>query len=139
MLMIVEVHVNLTLADERLQKDILALQFWFHDMELTINTRKTKLFHMRSPHLNPNIDIRVHDDDIVIGICDTRIEVVKSMRYVGAVVDNRVLQDGHPRDISVKLRYFSSCSYLLGMVLWRVLKLIYCGLVQSVITYGLTV
>lgn len=137
-------HLDVKVANFRLQKDFINLQKWAHDKGLVINHSKTKLLVIkRSNEINRNLKIIFHTHQCLhwnqIGCkCNDTIEIVESHKYLGLIFNHKMSWDEQFISINKKLRQFIVTFYRLkNLVSSETLKMIYFGLVESTISYGL--
>ncbi|GJQ69642.1 hypothetical protein Trydic_g2978 [Trypoxylus dichotomus] len=149
--LILAVHKDIKKAEQMLLREFHRFQLWAHQKDLLINTSKTKLMHVASPHSGVDCDLKltVHDTDCLHMEdtnhnrnceCDNIIELVHRQKYLGIYIDSRFLWDVHIGEIGKKLSYFANCFYYLSEFVPRnVLRIIYHSLVESVLSYGITI
>ncbi|GJQ84432.1 hypothetical protein Trydic_g15651 [Trypoxylus dichotomus] len=149
--LILAVHKDIKKAEQMLLREFHRFQLWAHQKDLLINTSKTKLMHVASPHSGVDCDLKltVHDTDCLHMEdtnhnrnceCDNIIELVHRQKYLGIYIDSRFLWDVHIGEIGKKLSYFANCFYYLSDFVPRnVLRIIYHSLVESVLSYGITI
>lgn len=150
--LILAIHKDLRHAEDMLLKDFYKFQLWAHDKELLINTSKTKLMHIASPHSVGKCDLKlvVHssrclhinnkNDTTHQCNCSGIVELVNKQKYLGIYIDSRFLWDYHIMEIGKKLNYFAGCFYYLqDLVPTKVLITIYHSLVESILSYGITI
>lgn len=133
-------------AERLLQEDFNVLQRWIHDNKLIINDRKTKILCIKTPkrkdepvhiqcHNNTCLHNGVRDNNMCN--CPELVEVLK-FKYLGMYVDNKFNWNVQVEDICKKLRACAAQFYKLKFILdYRQLKMVYCGLVQSIVRYGI--
>ena len=91
---LVVAHEDLQIAERLLQKDYNRIQKFYHDSSISENQAKTKLLHIRSPHLQFLTEPKIlsHSFDCLhVSIADTchckAVETVDEHVYLGIVVD----------------------------------------------------
>lgn len=149
--LILSVHRDLNVAVGTLRRELYAFQLWAHDKELSINSKKTKILYVSSTHSRSTcgINIILHKNDCLhknyktLSVecdCNAVIEVVGVHRYLGLIFDDRFLWDHHIEDIRKRMRYFAGCFYYLKDIIPKnTLLIIYRSLVESIMSYGITV
>ena len=106
---------NVEHAIEIMLKQIKVAAKWNHDNGLIINAIKTKVMHIRPPHLlQLNIDLIFHNYEclhrraknlnITNDISNTNIELVEIYKYLGVYVDNKFKWKTHLIYLQKKLR-----------------------------------
>lgn len=139
-------HNDKNEAMKKLQEDFNTVQKWFHDNKLIINEKKTKLLCIRTPKrkLEP-IYIQCHNNtclhnglrDNAVCLCSV-LEEVTQFKYLGLYIDNKFSWDVQVEDVNKKLRACAAQFFKLKYILdYKNLKMVYCGLVQSVMKYGI--
>lgn len=138
-------HEELYIAIKLMQHDFFSLQKWSHDAGLIINSKKTKLMHIRSPHAKYNITpiIKSHTFECIHNYsqsckCET-IELVQTYVYLGITVDTHMKWDTHVSNICKRLRAIAGRIYKIKYFMpISTLKIIYLSLAESTIRYGIT-
>lgn len=132
-------------AGELLQHDFSMLSKWCHDSGLVLNVDKTKLLHIRSPHLKHssfnNIIAHNHNCLHASGTqCKCPyIEIVTSHTYLGLIIDSKLNWSHHIEHVCNKLRQFlANIIMLKDRIPYKVKLMLYNSLVESYIQYGLT-
>ena len=128
-----------------MQKTYNTMTKYAHDKKLTINNKKTKIMHIRSPqYTTREIKIKIHDTKCLhkhIPLdckCTQHMENVQQYRYLGITIDTKFKFDIHIDNVCKRLRTCSYYIYYLGnYVDYRTLKIIYSALVESIIRYGI--
>lgn len=145
-LALVVAHISLLLAQNIMQHNFNLLMKWSHDMSLVINIKKTKLMHIKSPHIpSGQITLIAHSPLCLHGpidssqcTCAEQIEQVEEYKYLGVKIDSRFKFDVHIDYLSARLR---SCSYTLFHLRRFLdesgLKIIYTSLFEQLIRYGI--
>ena len=144
---IVVSHESLDVAESIMQNNFNLITQWSHDMRLTINTSKTKVLHIHSPHYPSRpISIISHSQRCIHTnlkfslpcTCTDKLEMVTQFKYLGVTVDSRFKFDIHINNLNSKLR---TCSYMIfqlrNFLQPGPLRIVYCALVESLIRYGL--
>lgn len=144
---IIVTHKNVKEAEKIMQNEFTELCKWCHDNGLIINSKKTKLMHIRPRHIpNSNIEIKFHDFDCLHNrnvtsneCCKTNIELVESYKYLGVHLDHNFKWKIHIQQLTKKLRksmfalyHLSNCSPFF------VLKQAYFSLIESQLRHGIT-
>lgn len=124
---------------------------WCHDYGLVINASKTKLMHIKPPHLRyPDLHLTFHnleclhknklaDIDYRNDNCPTVIEQVKTYKYLGVHIDQNFKWNIHIDEVRKKLRKASFMLYRLGNCSNNsVLRQAYFALAESQIRHGIT-
>ena len=144
---IIVTHKNLDNAIDILQKEFNKLLRWAHDFGLIINEKKTKIMHFTTSK-KPQQIIRVvyHTYDCLHNTeeekcnkCNTEIEKVDCIKYLGVYVDSKLKWHEHIKYLQGKirraayvLRHLSYCSNR------NVLKIVYFSLAESYFRYGIS-
>lgn len=140
-------HPNLETCEQIMQKNFNKLVKWSHDMGLVVNSKKTKIMHIRSPqYLTRKINIITHcqhclHTNLAFQLpctCSETLETVSEFRYLGVWLDSRFKFDVHIQNLNNRLR---SCSYLVfrlrNFVNSATLRTIYCTFIEHLVRYGL--
>ena len=130
-----------------MQKNYNTLLLWSHDSGLVVNTRKTKVLHIRSPQYpTRSLNIITHSSQCLHTNtsfylpceCQEKIDTVSEFRYLGVWLDTRFKFDIHIQYLNNKLR---TCSYLVfqlrSYLQPSTLKIIYCAFIEQLIRYGI--
>ncbi|XP_060805091.1 uncharacterized protein LOC132902787 [Amyelois transitella] len=127
------------------QRDVDAVVKWSHDNGIILNTEKTKLLIIHSPHLRPvesppplfaHSFECFHDNNLDCKC--TPIENVSSVTYLGVKIDTKFSWESHIDYICNKLRILLGKFYhLCFKVPTSVLKCLYFALVDSILGYAL--
>jgi ribonucleases P/MRP protein subunit RPP40 len=119
---------------------------WAHDKDLTINCGKTKYMICHTGHMlsESNKILQIHSCKCLKSnnrencTCES-VENVKVYRYLGIFIDSKLLWDEHISNLNKKLKIFLfQFSYLQNLIPTEVKKILYYGLVESSIRYGIT-
>lgn len=139
---------NINIAYETMQKQLNRITKWCHDNGLVINASKTKIMHIKPPHLtNGERNIIFHNNQCLHNssnpgyrdACTTTIELVKSYKYLGVFVDENFKWLTHVQYLSKKLRKAAySLYHLSNCSTYDVLKQAYFSLAESYIRHGIT-
>lgn len=141
---------NITSAKEKLQEQLDLANKWCHDNGLIINANKTKIMHIKPPHLTSyNIELKYHNYDClhkntfntlnVNDTCSTIIEKVDSYKYLGVHIDSSFKWKNHIENIQKKLRKSSYVlSHLSNCATYDVLRQAYYSLAESYLRHGIT-
>lgn len=142
---IIAAHNDLTEAQKMLQDDFNSICKWSHDAGLVLNTDKTKLLHVRSSHIksphSPTITAHTHDcmHSRCSSCCCPSLELVRHIKYVGLIVDDRFSWSKHIDSICAKLRaLLSKFKILKHRLPTHILLILYKTMVESIVTYGLS-
>lgn len=142
---IITFHKNLELAETIMQTNFDTLQRFSHDYKLVINSKKTKVTHIRSPQqITRDINIIFHTndclhDDKILCRCNQRIGMVDNFKYLGVTIDWRFKFDEHIQNVAKKLR---TCLYIFYHIQFFIKSretkiLIYKALAESHVRYGI--
>lgn len=137
---------NMCNATRTLQNQFDIATKWCHDNGLLINATKTKVMHIKPPHLNnTSIQIKFHDRECLHNknstndTCNTYIEVVNSYKYLGVYIDSSFKWNLHVENIQKKLRKSAYALYhLSNCATYNVLRQAYFSLSESYIRHGIT-
>ena len=132
-------------AEQIMQQVYDKMTKYSHDKKLTINYKKTKIIHIKSPHyMTRQIIIKSHETDCIHQLipenckCSQKIENVEQYRYLGLTIDTKFKFDIHIDNVCKRLRTCSYTLYYLGnYVDFKTKKTIYQALVESIIRYGI--
>lgn len=142
---IISKHKNIEQARKALMDEFVLFQLWAHDKGLVINTSKTKLMHIRSPHnkFEGTTNIIFHQNDCLHGAscsCTEMLESVQTQQYLGLIVDEHFLWTSHIKKVIEKLGIVNSrLYYLKGIGSKKLLRSVYQAMFESVLSYGITV
>ncbi|XP_075150930.1 uncharacterized protein LOC142225039 [Haematobia irritans] len=141
-------HPNLEDAQIIMQTELNNIARWCHDNGLIINADKTKLLHIRLPSLsNTSIKLKFHSTQCLHSYrnsadndsCETFIEVVDEIKYLGVVVDKYFNWKSHIQELNKKLRKALYILYHLNnSAPLAVTKQAYFALVESQLRHGIT-
>jgi hypothetical protein len=142
------VHFNIRVAHAMLQSDFNSLLRWNHDKELVINSSKTKIVHICTPHNHEKdfpINIIYHDFNCIHTMaeltdceCSGKIECVNTYEYLGLTVDRHFSWKYHIDKLCNRLRSCSSRLYILKHVLpFSLFRTVYQSIAESLILYGI--
>lgn len=147
---IVVSHDDLPTAVQMMQSELDVITRWCHDNGLIINATKTKLMHIRLPHIPKcNINIKFHDTNCLHknnfsetrqdDKCKTYIELVDTYKYLGVIVDQNLNWKQHIIFLNKKLRKTSYVLYHLNNCApLTVTKQAYFSLAESYLRHGIT-
>lgn len=147
---IIVAHNDLERAVENMQNELYNITKWCHDNGLIINANKTKLMHIKQPHIPTcDINIKFHNNDCLHkkqlsttfanDTCDKIIEVVGTYKYLGVMVDHNFNWKEHILNLNKKLRKVSYVLYHLNNCApIHVTKQAYYSLAESYIRHGIT-
>lgn len=133
-----------------MQSELDVINRWCHDNGLIINASKTKLMHIKLPHIEKiNINLKFHNTDCLHknknfhttanDDCDTYIELVDNYKYLGVILDHNLSWKDHIIALNKKLRRASYVLYHLNNCApLEVTKQAYFSLVESYIRHGIT-
>lgn len=143
-------HHDINSAIEIMQTEFDEVVRWCHDNGLIINCKKTKLMHIRPPHiLRTQIKIRFHNFECLhknksqqclnlLDDCRDIIDTVNVYRYLGVEVDCNFKWHSHIKYVCKRLRQSTYALYhLSNYTSFSVLKQVYFSLVESVLQYGI--
>lgn len=121
-----------------MQNEFDAAVRWCHDNGLVINASKTKLMHIRSPHVKKT-DKQIYFRNDLCPITPTVcIEVVELYKYLGVVIDCHFLWDKHIDKLRTDLKKsLYALSHLKYHATEDVLRQVYYALVESKLRYGI--
>lgn len=135
---------DITAAQTDMQTSYDMLCKWAHDVGLVINAEKTKLVHIHSSHITasttPIIVSHSHQCLHLATPCVCKpIVNVNKHTYIGLVIDDRFCWKPHIEHVCAKLRSISSKLLVLKYKMpYKVLRLLYMALADSVISYGIS-
>lgn len=146
--MLVVVHKNVNVALEMLQTDFDNLMRWTHDNGLVINQQKSKVIHVRMPHIarqtlrlkfNEVECLHQHPGSKVIECsCDKYIECVQHYKYLGVIVDEHYKWDVYIEELCTRLRKVLYLFYYLKKYVDnKTLRISYHACVESILQYGI--
>ena len=135
-------HKDLNKATDIMQKELNLLSEWSHDSGLVINVDKTKIMHVM-PHKAQRHEINLNfikrqciqptNDNI------TKIKNVTEIKYLGVIVDDKLLWTAHIDNLRKKLRKASyALFHLRNCSNMNILKMVYHSLAESHLRYGIT-
>lgn len=134
------------LALKLLQSDFNALARWCHDAGLVLNANKTKLLHIKSPHIKRtsicNLVAHNHDclhaGNLTSCTCPT-IDTVDRHTYLGLIIDDKFGWVYHIEGVCSKLRQFlANITILKNRIPFKIKLMMYNALAESYIQYGLS-
>lgn len=143
---LLSVHHSIDTAMNNLQEEYNSILKWSHDNGLRINISKTKVLCIATAKRKlQNIRIKSHLDNCLhvgayrTGNCSCPIiEEVKTFKYLGLIIDNRLLWDSHIEGLCKRLRGCLAQLYKLKLFVgYDTLKIVYYALVYSTIHYGI--
>lgn len=147
---IIVTHRELQTAVQTMQSEFNEVVRWCHDNGLIINANKTKLMHIRPPHIpRTHIEIKFHNFECLhqnvnhsclhqSDNCKDYIENVDVYRYLGIEVDCNFKWDAHIKQLCNRLRKSTYALYHLSYhTSYPVLKQVYFSLVESILHYGI--
>jgi len=138
-------HKYLDKAIEYLQRDYNKVQEYYHDCGIIENRNKTKLMHIRSPHIKSSLPLKLktHNFDCLHEgipkncVCKL-VDVVSDHVYLGIVIDQHFKFHKHTHTLSRKLRFVLFKLYRLApMLSKKILRSVYIALGESLIRYGI--
>lgn len=148
---IVVAHKDLQTATKLMQHQLDTALKWCHDHGLVINSSKTKLMHIKTPHLpHADIQLKFHSTECIhnnklMGFnyandnCQTLIELVNTYKYLGIYVDQNFKWHVHVEEVRKKLRKASYILYHLSFCSNKmVMRQVYYSLAESHIRHGIT-
>lgn len=123
---------------EKVEEDIQLIKNWFDHKILTINLNKTKYVTFTCHNYNlptfNNIQVPISHRNKVT------IESVESIKYLGVYIDKHLKWHVHIEKLIKKLRGILFKFKTLKQILdTKTLKIIYYGMVQSLLQYGIVV
>lgn len=147
-LAVVSIDHSLNTAIHNLQNDIILIQKWFFNNEIFMNSSKTKIIIIKSPHKQlggvPR-KIKCHTRSCLTnGLyehnCSCQdLDYGTEEKYLGVIIDNNFKFDLHVKYVTAKLR---SVSYRLIHVRYTVpewvMWIMYNALFDSILRYALT-
>lgn len=131
-------HNCLATATTIMQEEFDKLTKWCHDNGLVVNADKTKLMHIRIPS-QPEASIRIYlqNNDCPATTKREHIQVVKSIKYLGIVIDDHFIWQDHILKIRSQLKSaMFAMVYLKRYTSTDVQKQVYYALVESRLRYG---
>lgn len=145
---ILVIDKNIENAYRTMQHELNTVTKWSHDNGLVINASKTKLMHIKPPHLATyNINLKFHDYQCLhnsnilsnTDTCSSIIEIVKTYKYLGVYVDENFKWLTQIQELRKKLRKSAySLFHLSNCANFNVLKQAYFALSESYIRHGIT-
>jgi hypothetical protein len=138
-------HMNFEEAKIKLEKDFKNLLCWTHDNNLVVNEKKSKVMHVVPKSSGKKIlKIAKHTHTCLhVNLMNCKcplIEQVTTYKYLGVIIDDSFKFKNHLIAVNSRLRRIVYQMYYLKSLLpFSVLKLIYCGLVESLLRYGITI
>ncbi|CAG9128724.1 unnamed protein product [Plutella xylostella] len=139
---IISADRNVKDAISKLQKDFDRLCMWSHDSGLVLNAQKTKMVHIHSPHIKNDqlIELKAHSHSCLhlrtqSCKCES-IELVKSQRYLGLVIDEHFSWGPHIDGVNNRLQAILAKIYIIRNRL--TFHTLYKALVEPVVDYGLS-
>lgn len=118
----------------KVEQDFLAIRTWFSLNLLTINSNKTKFINFSSYENNQP------SDNLTIGNADSvmHIQAVKSIKYLGVIIDQHFRWNLHINQLTNKLRPFiSKFKHLKNFLDIHQLKTLYHSFIGSQLSYGI--
>lgn len=147
-LAVVSIDGSINRAIQNLQEDIILIEKWFYNNEIFMNSSKTKIVLIKSPHKKINEDlvkIKCHSRICLVngtyeGICPClELEFSDEEKYVGLKIDSNFKFNNHIEFLASKLRVVSyKMNHIKHCVPQRVMWVIYKSLFESLLRYGLT-
>ncbi|KAM7352639.1 uncharacterized protein ACRADG_006262 [Cochliomyia hominivorax] len=147
---IVVAETNLTTAIDQMQNQLNIATKWCHDNGLIINANKTKVMHIKPPHLsnsqvtlvyhNTNcLHYQIKNSNLCDGNCNTNIEIVNIYKYLGVYVDSSFKWKFQIDDLKKKLRKTAYTLFHLSYCAnYNVLRQAYFSLAESYLRHGVT-
>jgi hypothetical protein len=138
-------HRDLLEAQNAMQNNFDQLCKWAHDVGLVINSKKTKVVHIRSPYTKePRAPtIIAHDHHCLHNPnrnckCEA-LELVPQHMYLGLIIDNTFNWKPHVDHVCSKLRcILANIAILKYKLPYNILRMLYLSLADSIICYGIT-
>lgn len=140
---------NIHVGTELMQNQLDIATKWCHDYGLIINATKTKVMHIKPPHLqSSSIELTFHNIECLHNkvnntinfneTCTTHIEMVNSYKYLGVYVDSNFKWKTHVENLQKKLRKSSYMLFhLSNYATYSVLRQAYLSLAESYIRHGI--
>lgn len=138
-LAIIVKHKCINTAVSIMQDEFNSVSRWCHDQGLVINAVKTKLMHIRMPR-QPEVSISIHhqNEDCPTTTKSDAIEIVKTIKYLGIIIDEHFLWHEHVNKIRMQLRSaVFAMVYLKRYTSAEVQKQVYLSLAESRLRYGI--
>lgn len=119
---------------------------WMDNNSLSINMEKTKFIHFRikNTFLTEDLKITVHSSNCLVNnnptnICNcVSLDRVSSIKYLGVYIDENLKWNIHIKYINNTIKIFFYIFKSLKHILnYKLKKLTYIALVQSIISYGI--
>ena len=128
-----------------MQKNYNTLLLWSHDSSLVVNTKKTKVLHIRSSQYpTRSLNIITHSSQCLHTNtsfylpceCHEMIDTKSEFRYLGVWLDTRFKFDIHIQYLNNQLRTCSNLIFQLRSYRQTsTLKIIYCAFIEQLIRY----
>ena len=116
---------------EKHQKELNSTMNWLRNNKLTLNTKKTKTMCLSKSKKNKSNLLQMQYQ---------KIDEVKSFRYLGIHIDDKLTFDEHIKVVEMKLNKFTSIFYRLRKILNRkTLIRAFKTYIQPIIQYGVLV
>ena len=110
------------------ERELKILKTWFDVNKLSLNIKKTKFMVFRNR--------KEIDKDIKLKICDSEIERVTEIKFLGVVIDDKLTWKQHVRYIKGKISKSIAILYKSRSILnYKALHIIYCSLILPYISY----
>ena len=109
------------------------LKLWFHSNKLLLNAQKSKLM-LVTPKSVPELP--------VIRFGNVEIEWVKSIKYLGLTIDNKLNFNNHIQDVCNQLSKYNGIIYSLSKFVPRFIliniyySLVYPQIIQNIVIWG---
>lgn len=138
-------HKDINEALRCLQHDFTLLTKWSHDVGLVLNSNKTKLMYISSSknRVVTPLSLIAHNHaclhtDQSDCVCEA-LELVKTQRYLGLVIDDRLTWKDHINHVCDKLRaILAKFAIIRNKIPFQTLLSLYVALGESIISYGLS-
>lgn len=134
-------HRDVHIGARKLQEEIRRIGNWCHDYGLLLNPTKTKIMHIRAPHIRRTNICFTFEDPCPRSTEKNKIklEIVGTYKYLGIIIDENLKWNQQIDRIRKKLR---SVTYILKHLSYcckkEVLLKVYYALGESYLRYGIT-
>ena len=104
---------------------------WLASNKLTLNVKKSKFMFITNKRNIPDFCVKINDSPL---------EICKSYKYLGVVIDDKLKWDAHIKYISTKIsKACGALSRLWNCTDIEILKNVYHALIHSYLRYGILI